>query len=123
MMFLAGLLDWHSTKLPTPDSIAGATCLRQGQAHIRAITRIGGVILGFRDLSADKIKPWLFRGAEYWKYSFVYRGLIPVRAQTPRDNRLPVLSTWGYESARVVAEARFMEGPRQTAIELDDPSL
>jgi hypothetical protein len=109
MMFLAGLLDWHSTKLPTPDSIAGANCLRQGQAHIRAITRTGGEILGFRSLSADRIKPWLFRRTAYWRNSQVYRGLIPVRAQIPRDNCLPVLSTWGYESARVVAEARFVK--------------
>jgi hypothetical protein len=67
MEFLGGVLDWHSTQLPTCDSIAVATCLKQGHAHIRAITRTGGEILGFRDLAADGIEPWLFRGAHFWK--------------------------------------------------------
>jgi hypothetical protein len=107
--FLAGVLDWHSTELPTADSIAGAPCLRQGHAHVRAITRTGGEILGFRDLAADGIEPWLFRGAEFWRNSQVFRGLTPLRAQTPDDDNLPVLSTWGYNVPCVVAEARFVK--------------
>src|SRR5262245_34864280 len=63
MLFFAGVLDWHSTEMPTSDSIAGALCLAQGQAHLRSITRTGGEILGFRDLAADGIEPWVFRGA------------------------------------------------------------
>jgi hypothetical protein len=123
MMFLAGLLDWHSPELPTSNSIAGATCLRQSQVHIRAITRTGGKILGFRELSADRIKPWLFRGAEFWRNSQVHLGLIPVRAQTPGDNRLPVLSTSGYDVARLLAEDRFVTNSHRKAIKLDDRSL
>lgn len=106
--FLAGVLDWHSTVVPTSDSIAGARCLKQGHAHIRAITRTGGEILGYRDLADDGIEPWIFRSADFWKNSQVTRGLIPVRPQTPSDNDLPVLSTWGYDVARLVAEARFV---------------
>src|SRR5687767_8564284 len=94
--FLAGVLDWHSTETPTSDSIAGKPCLRQGRAHIRAITTTGGHILGFRDLLADQIEPWLFRGAHFWKNSQVLRGLTPLRPQTPEDDELPILSTWGY---------------------------
>jgi hypothetical protein len=109
MEFLAGVLDWHSTTVPTSDSIAGARCLEQGHAHIRAITRTGGEILGFRDLSEDAIEPWVFRGAHFWKNSQVSRGLVPVRPQMPDDNELPVLSTWGYEVPCVIAEARFVE--------------
>jgi hypothetical protein len=97
MEFLAGVLDWHGTASPTPESIAGARCLKQGHAHIRAITRTGGQILGIRDLAADGIEPWLFRGAEFWRNSRVCRGLIPIRPQTPDDDDLPVLSTWGYD--------------------------
>lgn len=107
--FLAGVLDWHSTVLPIPDSIAGIKCLDQGCVHIRAITRTGGEVLGFRDLAADGIEPWLFRGAECWKDSQVLRGLIPVRPQTSNDDDLPVLSTWGYNVARLIAESHFVK--------------
>lgn len=108
MEFLAGVLDWHATVLPTSESIVGARCIDQGRAHIRAITRTGGVILGFRDLADDAIEPWLFRGAHFWKNSKVYRGLTRVRPQAPEDNNLPVLSTWGYNVPCVIAEARFV---------------
>ena len=107
--FLAGVLDWHSAVAPTSDSIAGARCLDQGQAHIRAITRTGGEILGFRDPAEDGIEPWLFRGAHFWKNSQVFRGLVPVRPQTPKDEELPVLSTWGYNVPCVRAESRFVK--------------
>ncbi len=109
MELLAGVLDWHSRKLPTSESIAGARCLEQGHAHIRAITRTGGEILGFRALTTDRIKPWLFRGAQYWTNNNVYRGLTPIRPQTPKDRGLPVLSGWGYGVPRVIAEARFVK--------------
>ena len=108
VMFLAGVLDWHSTVKPTSDSIAGAPCLDQGRAHIRAITRTGGEIIGLRELAADGIEPWLFRGALFWKHSEVSKGLVSVRPQTPDDNDLPVLSTWGYSVPLVLAEARFV---------------
>ena len=91
MDFLAGVLDWHSTTPPTVDSIVGAKCLDQGDAHLRAITRTGGEILGFRDLGEDGIEPWLFRGAHYWENSMVMRGWVPLRSQTPNDHNLPVL--------------------------------
>jgi hypothetical protein len=106
--FLAGVIDWHSNVAPTSDSIAGARCLKQARAHIRAITRTGGAILGFRDLAHDRIDPWLFRGAEVWINSQVFQGLTPVRAQTPGDDELPVLSTWGYNFARLIAEKRYV---------------
>jgi hypothetical protein len=109
VLFLAGVLDWHSPKLPTAESIAAAVCLRQGQAHIKAITETGGEILGIRELAIDGIEPWLFRGAHGWLNSQVYRGVQPVRPQRPTDNRLPVLSTWGYDVARVIAEARYVK--------------
>ncbi len=108
MEFLAGVLDWNSTELPTSLSIAQAKCLKQGTAHIRAITRTGGEILGYRDLGEDRIEPWLFRGAEFWKNSQVMRGFSPVRPQTPDDDDLPVLSGWGYKVPCVIGEGRFV---------------
>jgi hypothetical protein len=108
MEFLAGVLDWHGTGVPTSELIAGARCLNQGHAHIRAITRTGGEILGIRDLASDGIEPWLFRGAEFWRNSQVSRGLTSIRPQTPDDDDLPVLTTWGYEVPRLIAESRFV---------------
>lgn len=109
MAFLAGVLDWHGAVVPSSESIAGAACLDQGRAHIRAITRTGGTILGFRELSKDGIEPWFFRGAEFWKNSQVYRGLSPERPQTTKDSHLPILSTWGYNVVRVIAESRYVK--------------
>lgn len=89
--FLAGVLDWHSTALPTCEAIAGAPCLEQSNVHIRAITETGGAILGFRDLALDGIEPWLFRGAEFHPHSYVYRGLVPVR---PQHRTTPIFPCW-----------------------------
>lgn len=107
--FLGGVLDWVSSSQPTSAAIAGASCLAQGHVHIKAITETGGEILGHRSLELDGIAPWLFRGAHGWQNSFVQQGLIPLRPQTPADDELPVFSTWGYDFALGIAEARFVK--------------
>jgi hypothetical protein len=106
--FLGAVLDWVSTSPPTSAAIAGVPCVSQGHVHIKAITETGGEILGHRSLNLDGIEPWLFRGAHGWQNSSVQEGLIPVRPQTPADNELPVFSTWGYDFAVGIAEARFV---------------
>ena len=107
--FLGAVLDWVSSSQPTSAAIAGAACVAQGHVHIKAITESGGEILGHRPLELDGIEPWLFRGAHGWQNSSVQEGLIPIRPQTPEDKRLPVFSTWGYDFALGIAEARFVE--------------
>jgi len=109
VMFLAAVLDWHGNALPTVESIAGARCLDQGQAHLKVITETGGCILGHRPLELDNIEPWEFRGAMFHVNSFVHEGLEPVRPQQPADRRLPVLSTWGYRVPAGIAEDRFVK--------------
>lgn len=109
MMFLAGVLDWHASHEPTSATIAGAPCLTQGIVHLRAITRSGSPVLGFRELALDGISPWMFRGAEFWRNSFVHLGLTPTRPQTPDDDALPTLSSWGYDVARGIADDRFVK--------------
>jgi hypothetical protein len=106
--FLAGVLDWHGGTLPTVTAISGASCLAQGAAHVRSIVLSGGCLLGWRELAADGIEPWLFRGAEHWRNSVVQQGFAPIRPQTPDDVALPVYETWGLEVARLVAERRFV---------------
>ena len=105
--FLAGILDWHADVPPTAETIAGATCLDQGNAHLKVITESGGCILGHRPLESDNIEPWEFRGAEFHVNSYMFKGLRPVRPQGPADKRLPVLSTWGYHVPALIAEAHY----------------
>ncbi|MBK8814733.1 MAG: hypothetical protein IPN42_04135 [Methylococcaceae bacterium] len=110
--FLAGVLDWVSPLQPTSESISGAKCIAQGQAHIKAITETGGEILGHRNLEFDEIVPWLFRGASYWKNSFVQEGLVCIRPQVPQDEELKLASlfiklAW-YHNLIKIAEERFV---------------
>ena len=105
--FLAAVLDWHGDVPPTSEAIAGAKCLDQGGAHIKAITQTGGSILGHRPLELDNIEPWLFRGAQFHANSYVHRGLHPLRQQLATDEALPVLSIWGYLVPVVTAERHF----------------
>jgi hypothetical protein len=107
--FLAAVLDWHSAEPPTSDSIALAPCVTQGHVHLKAITESGGSILGHRVLDKDGIEPWLFRGAHGWQNSNVQLGFIPVRSQQPEDHELPVFSTWGFDVAVNIADARFVK--------------
>lgn len=106
--FLGAVLDWHSDSLPTSESIAGARCLAQGQAHLKSITETGGSILGHRPLELDDIEPWEFRGASFYLNSNVQRGLEPIRAQRPEDGDLPIFTTWGYRVPVSVAEKHFL---------------
>ena len=108
VLFLAAVMDWHASEAPTADKIAGAKCLDQGQAHIKAITETGGAILGHRPLEMDEVEPWEFRGAEFHVNSYVHKGLQPVRPQLPGDKCLPVLDTWGYRLPIQIAEAHFI---------------
>jgi hypothetical protein len=110
--FLAAVLDWHADQFPTFDAIAGAKCLEQGQAHLKAITETGGSILGHRPLELDGIEPWEFRGAAFHVNSNVHRGMRPLRPQERADNSLPVLRTWGYQVPVLIAEARFIDGQK-----------
>jgi hypothetical protein len=56
-LFLAGLMNWVGTKLPTSESIAGCTLLEQSVSHVH---RIDGDILGCRSLETDNLEPLLW---------------------------------------------------------------
>jgi hypothetical protein len=111
--FLAAVLDWHGVTVPTSEAIASSKCLAQGQAHLKAITETGGSILGHRPLELDGIEPWEFRGAHFYKNSYMHQGLRPLRPQQPDDECLPVLATWGYRVPVVIAETQFLQ-PKKT---------
>ena len=106
--FLAAVMDWHGDTPPTPDGIAGAKCLAQGEAHLKAITETGGAILGHRSLIADAVVPFLFRTQVFLPNSFVQRGYQVLRPAESPDGDLPAFPTWGFKVITVVAEKHFL---------------
>lgn len=108
VIFLAGLMDWHSDEQPDEDNIAGARCIAQGKAHIKTIRETRGAILGVRHLELDQVEPWLFRGARGHQNSYVSYGLEPRREQLERNQDLPILSVWGFKFIQSIAERRFL---------------
>lgn len=111
--FLAGILDWHSRKLPTAENIAGAKCLDQAKVHILTILRSGGCVLGQRDLELDGIEPWVFKEAHFHPNSWILRGLKRIRRQTPADFDLPLLGAWQTGVPCSVAEHEFLDKKRK----------
>ena len=53
--FFGGLQDWIGDAPPTSESIAGTRVVRFGIMHLKAITEVGGEILGVRPLALDGI--------------------------------------------------------------------
>lgn len=107
-VFLAAVLDWVDTALPTASSIAGADVLAQGFLHVKSIRTSGGVVLGVRALDDDGIEPRLWRTSGYSPQAWVYRGASPVRPATDADGPLPVLGVWGFAVPTAIAEHAFV---------------
>jgi hypothetical protein len=102
--FFAGLLDWVSDAPPTAATIAGATTLIQGGAHIKTILATGGAILGNRLLEVDSISPQLFIEYPNNRQAHVFRGVEQIRVASEEDVRtLPTLSTFGFMFMREYA--------------------
>jgi hypothetical protein len=55
-MFVAGLMDWVGDAAPTEQDLVGRRVLAQGHAHIKAITELGGEVLGCRELESDGLR-------------------------------------------------------------------
>jgi hypothetical protein len=104
-VFLAGLMDWFGPDPPTAQSIAGKRVIEQGAVHVKTIRENKGQIFGFRELALDGIEPWLFKDA--WVATYVQRGFEAVRRANGRDAYLPVLSAWGFEVIKLLAEDYF----------------
>ena len=110
-MFLAGLLDWVGSQPPTVESIAGASLIEQGFAHIKAILTTGGQVLGCRDLDGDGIVPAAWRSHEAGGTVWVYEGARRLQPATAADRGLPLMSTWGYSVLQLLADKRLIGVP------------
>jgi hypothetical protein len=82
-LFIAGLLDWNGKTPPGATDLQRREIAKSGVAHIRAIQRTGGAILGL-------VNPG-------W----------PVPPVTDVFRYMPV---WGFEYAQVMAERHFVSG-------------
>lgn len=102
--FFGGLHDWAGAEPPTAEDLAHRPMLRWGIMHIRAITRTGGSVLGWRSLAVDEIEPPLLLSSMGGDDTQVLRGARPLRAAT-RDEwgTFPVLGIWGYDFIETLA--------------------
>lgn len=108
-------MNWSGKAEPDAAAIEGADILRQGFAHILAIKKTGGQILGQRDLAADGRRPQLWLSASpLGRDVWVFEGARRVRPAEGDDLQLPVKSTWGYGAIGLLAEAMFVRGEART---------
>lgn len=108
-MFLAGLMNWIGEIVPKENDLAGKQTIKQGQVHIKTIhqTGLNGMIIGYRNLSLDKIEPDFFKSQDGYQSgtSKLMKGYQEIRPLTKDESDLyPTFSTWGYDVIRVLAE-------------------
>ena len=94
-MFVAGVMDWISDCEPTAEAISRVAVLAHGSAHLRAIQRSGGQVLGIAPL------------AEGGAIRSTSESGVP-RSQDATDmTQSPATLTWGYGVPRRIVEGRF----------------
>jgi hypothetical protein len=90
------------------EAIAGCEILAQGRMHVAAISGIGSVILGQRDLERDGLTGLRQVSHRGGGTVWLYQGGQRLRLATADECRtLPVMSVWGRQVIQVLAEARF----------------
>lgn len=106
--FFGALHAWLGAGPPNSSDIAGIPFIAFGMMHIKAITTTGGKILGERSLDIDGIELPLLLSAHGGPGTMLLRGAEPLReAKREEWGTLPVLSTWGYNVIRKLAEAKL----------------
>lgn len=104
---LGCVLNWASKHPPTDRSIAGVGILAAGRMHIKTIADCGDGILGNRILTLDGIELPLFRSHAQGPGQRLLKGGTDIGAATEEDRALPVLTTWGFGVARLLANRQF----------------
>ena len=75
--FIAGVVAWTGTEIPTPEVLVGREVIAHAFAHIKAVTESGGLILG--------------------------KALLQFR-ELPIEAEVLSLSTWGYGVPGILAQ-------------------
>ena len=95
--FFGGLQDWIGDAPPTAEAIAGTGIAEMGIMHVKAITEIGGDILGFRPLELDGIELPLLLSQLCGPDVDLLRGADLVRPARPDEwGTLPLICYWAY---------------------------
>jgi hypothetical protein len=111
--FFGGLLDWIDACPPTAESIAKKPVLECGIMHIRAITNLGGEVLGQRSLESDQIELPTLLSALGGAGAMILHGADTVREARRKEwGKLPQLEYWGWDCIQTIAIARLMPGPK-----------
>ena len=102
--FFGGLQDWIGDSPPTSESIAGTGIARFGVMHLKAITEVGGEILGIRPLDLDGIVLPELHSAHMYSANLL-RGADIIRvAREDEWGTRPVLQWWSYGYIEQLAE-------------------
>jgi hypothetical protein len=98
-------MNWMGNTPPTSEAIAGHRVIEQGNTHLKAIWETGGELLGWRSLDEDSIAPGLFLSHSGGPGVKLMKGYEILRPATRAEiASVPVLSTWGYNVIRILAE-------------------
>lgn len=107
--YFGGLQNWVGKNLPTSESIAGSEIIAFGVMHIKAITELGGEVLGYRTLEFDKIKLPTLLSALGGPSTKVLCGANAIRnAARVEWGKWPVLEFWGCDFIVQVAVEHFV---------------
>ncbi|HEX6053175.1 MAG TPA: hypothetical protein VFZ21_28100 [Gemmatimonadaceae bacterium] len=103
--FFGGLQDWIGDAPPTSESIAGTGIARYGAMHLKAITEVGGEVLGVRPLDLDGfVLPELNSAYSLGANVLIGADIVRVAREDEWGTR-PVLQYWSYGYIEQLAEA------------------
>ena len=104
--FFGGLHAWVGAVEPDASAIAASSFLEFGAMHIRAITELGGNVLGEASLQNFQMPTLL--SAMGGPDTMLLSGADALRkAKRSEWGTLPVLGYWGYGHIREIAEHRL----------------
>lgn len=105
--FFGGLHDWVGDLPPT--SVAATTALLEfGTMHVKAIRETGGAVLGNVPLMVGEPEIPQLMDSFGGPAAVVLKGAKFERAARREEwGKNPVLSYWGYDAIKVLAERRF----------------
>ncbi len=106
-----GLLNWNGNKIPKLEDLTNSKILKQGHAHIKAISENSIGIMGHIDFSKANIEPQILIGSygannPEWN---LMRGYKIVGDYKKSDKKkYNMAGFWGYDLLNEIAESVFV---------------